>query len=142
MSVYADTSFLVSLYVLDVYCSRATARMKEALLPILVTPLGRLELLNALSLRLFRKELTLSQTETGRSLFEADVTEGIFILRSLPAAVYERAAAMSRRHTPKLGTRTLDVLHVASAVMLNAHTFYTFDRRQRTLAKREALIVP
>ena len=116
--------------------------MKEALLPILVTPLGRLELLNALSLRLFRKELTLSQTETGRSLFEADVTEGIFILRSLPAAVYERAAAMSRRHTPKLGTRTLDVLHVASAVMLNAHTFYTFDRRQRTLAKREALMVP
>lgn len=57
MTAYADTSFLVSLYVLDANSALAAARMEQAKLPILLTPLGELELTNAISLRLFRREL-------------------------------------------------------------------------------------
>jgi hypothetical protein len=49
---------------------------------------------------------------------------------------------MARRRTPQLGTRTLDVLHVASAVKLQAEMFYTFNRNQEKLARAEGLLVP
>jgi predicted nucleic acid-binding protein len=39
-------------------------------------------------------------------------------------------------------TRSLDVLHVASALVLHAETFYTFDEKQRKLAKAEGLLAP
>jgi hypothetical protein len=40
-----------------------------------------------------------------------------------------------------LGTRTLDVLHVASALVLGATYFYKFDRNQGKLAAAEGLRV-
>jgi predicted nucleic acid-binding protein len=42
---------------------------------------------------------------------------------------------LSDRHTPRLGTRSLDVLHVATAVTLGMKQFVTYDERQRALAK-------
>lgn len=116
--------------------------MKRTSPPVLLTTLGELEMLNALSLRLFRKEFTGEEIEQAHRAFAKDVSTGVFHRISVPAAAYERASLMARRHTPELGTRTQDVLHVASALTLNATTFYTFDRNQRILAKREGLIVP
>ena len=141
MSVYADTSFIFSLYVLDANSGPAAARMADVSLPILISSLGELEFLNALYLRLFRKELGPAQVETARGMFEEDIHQGIFQLSSLTSLVFGRAALIAQRQTPKLGTRTLDVLHVASALILNASTFYTFDRSQRALAKHEGLTV-
>lgn len=40
----------------------------------------------------------------------------------------------SRTHTPVLGCRTLDVLHVATAIELGLRDFVTFDTRQTRLA--------
>jgi hypothetical protein len=48
---------------------------------------------------------------------------------------------MVRRRTPQLGTRTLDVLHVASAQKLQPDVFCTFDRNQEKLARAEGLLV-
>lgn len=142
MSAYADTSFLVSLYVLDANSARAAAQMKHAKVPILLTPFGELELTNAILLRLFRRELLPSKVKAAQALLRKDIEDGIFLLRPLAGAVYERAKQIARRRTPRLGTRTLDVLHVASAVVLQAETFYTFDRSQGKLAKAEGLTVP
>jgi len=44
-------------------------------------------------------------------------------------------------HTAALGTRTLDVLHVASAVTLEATHFVSYDRRQVALATAAGLRV-
>jgi predicted nucleic acid-binding protein len=41
----------------------------------------------------------------------------------------------------KVGTRTLDTLHVASALELRATEFWTFDDRQAKLAKAVGLKV-
>ena len=142
MSAYCDTSFLVSLYVLDANSAPAAAQMKKAKLPILLTAFGELELTNAISLRVFRKELPPSLAKAARALIRKDIADGIFLLSPINGAVYERAKQIARRRTRRLGTRTLDVLHVASALVLQADTFYTFDRRQRRLAKSEGLTVP
>ncbi len=142
MSAYADTSFLVSLYVLDANSVQAATQMKQAKLPILLTPFGELELTNAISLRLFRKELLPSRVKAAYTLLRKDIEGGLFLLKPLSAAIYERAKQIARRRTPHLGTRTLDVLHVASALVLQADTFYTFDRSQGRLARVEGLTLP
>ena len=42
-------------------------------------------------------------------------------------------------HTPKLGTRSLGVLHVACARELRSRYFLTFDERQQQLAAAAGL---
>ncbi len=142
MRAYADTSFLVSLYVLDVNSASAAAQFKRAELPVLLTPFGELELTNAILLRLFRRELLPSKVKAAHALVRKDIEDGVLLLTPLASAVYGRAKQIARRRTPQLGTRTLDVLHVASALVLQADTFYTFDRSQGKLAESEGLIVP
>ena len=142
MNSYADTSFLVSLYVLDANSALAATHMKQAKLPILLTSFGELELTNALSLRLFRRELRPSKVKAARALIRKDLSDGVLLLKPLPEGVFDRAMQMARGRTPQLGTRTLDLLHVASALKLQADTFYTFDRNQEKLARAEGLILP
>lgn len=141
MSSYVDTSFLVSLYVLDANSARAAAQMKRVKLPVLLTPLGELELTNAILLRLFRKEMVASRAKSAQALVRADIESGILSLRPLPAGTFERAKHISRQWSSSLGTRTLDILHVASAMMLRAEAFYTFDRVQGKLARAVELKV-
>ena len=141
MSAYADTSFLASLYVLDASSALAAGRMKRAKLRLLITPFGELELTNAVALRLFRKELSASQVKAAYALIRKDLEDGVLRVNALPASAFERAKQIARRQTPRLGTRTLDVLHVASARALQADTFYTFDTRQAKLAAAEGLLV-
>jgi predicted nucleic acid-binding protein len=53
-----------------------------------------------------------------------------------------RAATKSIQRTAKSGHRTLDVLHVATAVHLGAKEFLSFDIRQKKLARHAGLKVP
>ena len=142
MSAYADTSFLVSLYVLDGNSARAAARLKPALQPILLTPLNEVELTNAFYLRLFRREVNPATIRAAQSLFQEDLENGIFEVRPLSLAVFERAKRLAEKHTERLGTRTLDVLHVAAALVSRADAFLTFDANQGRLAKAEGFVVP
>lgn len=141
MIVYADTSFLVSLYVLDANSGPASGQMKRVQLPMLLSSLCELELLNAIRLRQFRREITASNAAAASTLFTKDVEAGIFKVVALSAATFDVAKRLARQHTPQFGTRTLDVLHVASALVLKAHTFLTFDRSQANLAKALHLAV-
>jgi predicted nucleic acid-binding protein len=142
LSAYADTSFLVSLYVLDGNSALAAAQMKRAALPVSLNPLGEVEITNSFELRLFRKELGQAQVKAARNLFRQDMANGIVVLRPLPPTAFDVAKRLAEKHTRRLGTRFLDVLHVASALVLRAETFYTFDEKQRKLAKAEGLLVP
>lgn len=142
MSAYADTSFLVSLYTPDVNSPAAARFMKHAELPLAITPLGELELMNALQLRVFRKELSAGKVRAAAALFREDLAAGILAIRPLSAPVFERAKHLARTRTANLGTRTLDLLHVASAVVLQSDFFYSFDRHQLQSARAEGLTLP
>jgi len=142
VNAYADTSFLVSLYIQDVNSVPAAHLMSQAKLPVLMTSLGELELANALQLRRFRRELEAREIKAASAIFRKDLESGIFLLKTLSPAVFEAAKQLARRRTPSLGTRTLDILHVASALVFHTETFYTFDHNQRMLAKAEGLHTP
>ena len=55
--------------------------------------------------------------------------------------VHRLAEILSKRHTIAGGHRSLDVLHVATALHLGAREFLTFDANQRQLAAAEKLKV-
>ena len=139
MNIYADSSFLVSLYSLDSNSATAAEAMRSAPAHCSLTVFGELEVVNALQLRLFRKELSPSQVQSALKYFEDDIGAGILQLVSLPEQVFERALQMSRRSTSRLGTRTADLLHVAAALELRADYLYSFDQQQRKLAKAVGL---
>lgn len=139
MSTYADPSFVVSLYVLDANSAVAAERMKRARLPLLLSSFGELELINAISLRLFRGEIHTSAAKASLALVNSDLEAGIVMIRPLTPAVFERAKQLARKRTPRLGTRSLDILHVAAAIAFEADAFYTFDVRQAKLARAESL---
>ena len=142
MTSCVDSSFLFSLYVLDVNSTLASARMKRAVLPLLLTDVGKIEILNAVGLRLYRKELRPSEVKKVYGLFREDIQQGVVQIVPLPAAAYHQAEQIARTHTPLLGTRTLDVLQVAGALVLKADAFYTFDQKQATLAIAVGLTIP
>jgi predicted nucleic acid-binding protein len=115
--------------------------MERLTLPVLITPFGELELVNAVQLRLFRKEVRPAQARAAYRAFRADLRDGVLALRPLPEQVFTQARTLASRWTARLGARSLDIIHVASAIVLRADAFETFDDRQRKLAKAADLVV-
>jgi predicted nucleic acid-binding protein len=142
VNVYADTSFLVSLYTPDANSAEAFAQFSKGEDLFLWTPFGEAEFVNAIELRVFRKEITPAQADRSLAEFERDVDDGAFaVIQFVSASSYERAQLLSRRYTRQLGTRGMDVIHVAIALEEGADAFYTFDRLQAKLANRAGLAV-
>jgi predicted nucleic acid-binding protein len=55
------------------------------------------------------------------------------------ADVFRRAEELSKRFSSRSGSRTLDLLHVASSLLISCRDFLTFDDRQATVAKKAGL---
>ena len=135
MKVYIDTSFLISLYTPDANSATAAATMQSSKNIHLVSTFTELEAVNALELRVFRKEISAAQAKSSRRDLENDLSKSVFQLARLPEEAFPRAQQLSRRTTARLGTRTADLLHVAAAIELNAECLYSFDHQQRRLAR-------
>lgn len=135
MKIYADTSFLISLYTPDANSAAAAGTMRSSRGDRYITVLGELEVINAMGLRVFRKELTAQQAQSSLKDFESDLQSGLFQVLPLTDQAFEQARQLSRQTTARLGTRTADVLHVAAALELGVDFLYTFDKQQRKLAQ-------
>ena len=135
MSAYADTSFLASLYSPDAKSVEVSKLMQRVELPMLLSRFGELELENALQLRVFRKQALPHELREARAAIRADLRNGVLVMTPLPDGIYADCNSLASAWTAKLGTRTLDIIHVASALALKADRFYTFDERQAKLAR-------
>ena len=140
MIVYADTGFLISLYGQDANSAAAVA-VTHGKPVFILTPLGEAEFINGVELRVFRKQWTRQEARAALADFLHDQGTGVFQIESFSSEVWQTALTFSRRHTAKLGVRTLDLLHVAAVRVFRPDAFYTFDQRQRNLAKAERLCV-
>ena len=54
---------------------------------------------------------------------------------------FAEALELADRYSARLGTRSLDLMHVSAALLLKTETFLSFDERQRKAAKAEGLKV-
>ena len=134
-TTYADPSALLKLYVHQPESPRMSAWRARSKGALPVTHHGRMELVNGICLAAFRGYLTAEAVSDALASFEEDFQEGRYIQADLLwRSALKRAADLSRGHTPALGCRSLDVLHVACALELGLKAFLTFDRRQQRLA--------
>ena len=141
MKTYADTSYLFSLYATDANSIRADAWRQANPAPLPFTALHRLELRNALSLALFQQRLNLAEIQAAWQEVENDCAAGLLVGRGgLWHRVLVDAETYALNHTPVVGCRTLDVLHVATAQLIGTPEFCTFDTRQLSLASRVGLV--
>lgn len=142
MSVYFDSAVLVKAYCLEATTPQALTLIRGATPPIAFTPLHSLEIRNALRLKRHRKELTASQLRGSLQALRDDIDRGFLQAPDLDLhAVYARAELLSQAYSVATASRSLDILHVAAALILGAERFVSFDRRQRSLASRSGLKV-
>ena len=142
MSHYADTGFITSLF-LQESTSAAAWKVAEGLdSPLPLIPLAELEFRNSLNLAIVRGRINTAERDRLWRQFEAQISAGFFMKTTVPSMeLYAMAQELSDRHTLKLATRSLDLLHVAAAKLLEARQFFSFDERQRKAATTEGLKV-
>jgi predicted nucleic acid-binding protein len=136
----ADTSFLFSLYVEDAHSAMARRFMIKLGQPVMLTPFNEFEFAQALRLGLHRKLLVPSDVAMAEASFERDRSEGFLLDSTLPiVAVLQRARGLATKHTALTGCRSMDLLHVASALEEKATHLLSFDSAQKKLAQAEGL---
>lgn len=133
--IYVDPSALARLYIHE-DGSREMAQWRGKVSGSLsVTHHGHTEIINAICRTAFLGHLDETGLEQALEDFKADFEDGrLHQADILWRAALDLSAELSEEHTPKLGTRSLDVLHVACALELKARYFLTFDVRQQKLA--------
>jgi predicted nucleic acid-binding protein len=140
MQEYADTSFLVSLYVFDTNSAAANAYAQTWKRPPLLpfTPVSAFELNNTLR-RILRTKADLA---VAAKRIRSDVAAGIYV--SVPLQGYrliDEADSISRAVATKHRARALDVMHLANARINGARALLSFDQGQRAAAQELGLRV-
>lgn len=149
MKSYPDTSFLCALYRLQANSGEAAASFAAMPGPLEVTTLLLYEFRQAVrfQIRLHRHDAAkgYSKAEGTRMLLDlkADLVSGDVITIPAPwAQVHLAAERLSELYTEASGHRSMDMLHVATAIELGVKKFLTFDANQKKLAEAEGLVAP
>jgi len=139
-ATYVDPSALLKLYIHQRESAAMNAWRARGRGALALTHHGRAEIVNGICLAAFRADIGADARNDALASFDEDFAEGRYVQADLLwRATLDRAGELSRKHTPTLGCRSLDVLHVASALELGLRYFLTFDLRQRRLAEAVGL---
>jgi len=152
LRTYADSSFIVRLLSGEVGSEQVISEYRRIERPaIFFLPLHALEVRNAILQRAFVQRQVQSLSERKRAAHNRDAALArlaVYLARralvevsteSEPAFMF--AHELSMKHTERIGSRTIDILHVANAIALKAEQFLTTDSRQAELARAEGLKV-
>jgi len=137
---YADTGVLVKGYVLE-SDSEAAINILESLGDhLLYSHLHSIEIPNAIRLKRFRGEITKAQEIAANRAFLSDIESGVLTPCDYDLGeVFLLAERLSAKHSAIIGSRSLDLLHVAAALEAGATHFASLDTRQRKVASLNGL---
>ena len=139
---YFDSAVILKIYVPEVDSVAAVKLVQQERYPLILTSLHELEIKNAVRLKHGRGELSSDQLARVLGRFESDIEQLRLLRRPVDwPEVFAQAEYLSAAQASECLTRSLDILHVACALAVGADRFYSFDRRQRTLAARTGLRV-
>ena len=151
MTAYCDSNLLVRVYAELPESERALAQLQQLRLggakPVPITWLHQIELANAFEQLVFLARsgqgvrMSTQQAAVALASFNEDLSAGNgFVADRLGALELVREARqLSLRHTARLGFRSYDVIHVASALLLECDAFWSFDAKANKLAALEGL---
>jgi predicted nucleic acid-binding protein len=149
MIAYPDTSFLYAFYLKQSNSPVAAAIAETFREPLHLTELLRYEFRQSLRFQAWRRAansregIALPDAQRALNQLEMDLNNGVAVM--VPCSVsdlLDRADQLSAKYTIKGGHRSMDILHVATALVLDAKEFLTFDSNQRRLAQKEGIAVP
>jgi predicted nucleic acid-binding protein len=135
VTTYIDTALFVKAFVRETDSAAAIALLDAVGEPFAYSHLHEIEIPNAIRLKRFRGEITKAQETAALRVFRADVDAGRFARIDYDlGAVFIRAERLSARFSGELGTRSLDLWHVAAALEAGCIAFASYDARQRRAA--------
>ena len=141
MTTYVDSSVLVAVYVPERF-SKAARQAVRALPQMPFTQLHELEIHNAFELLVGRRLITREECRAIQAQLDGDLESQRLARVPLDLdSVFTNARDLSRAHTNRYLTRSLDLLHVAAAQVLKCSTFVSADDRQLAAAKAAGLKV-
>jgi predicted nucleic acid-binding protein len=146
---YPDTSFLCALYRQQDNSQRALDYRRSMPGPLTVTPLLLWEFRQSARFQAFRHSknpdvgYTSREAEKMISDLKDDLRAGAVICIELDfTSLLFTGEQISKARTFAGGHRSFDLLHVATAVELDAKNFLSFDANQTRLAAAEGLGTP
>jgi predicted nucleic acid-binding protein len=149
MTAYPDTSFLCCLYRKQAFSAGALAYRKAMSHMLQVTELLHFEFIQAIELQVFlhardrSKGYSHADAQAISDRWNHHLSDGsVKIVGCDMDAVIRHAQQITLGHTATGGHRSLDVLHVATAIHLGAKEFLSFDQRQIALARSLGLGTP
>ena len=149
MIAYPDTSFLCSLYREQIFSEKARQHRAVMAEPLHATVLLEFEFMQAIQLQLFlhsndrTKGYGKREADGMIAMWEAQIAnQQVRLVPCDTDEVIRYALKLSRSHTAEGGHRSLDLLHLATAVHLGAKEFLSFDDRQVKLARKLGLAAP
>ncbi len=142
MNAYIDTALFVKSFVLEADSPQVIRLLETLGEPFAYSHLHELEIPNAIRLKRFRGEVTKAQETAAIRAFHADVDAGRFERLDYDLAdVFISAEKLSAKHSADIGSRSLDLWHIAAALAAGCDTFASHDARQRRVAQLAGLNV-
>jgi predicted nucleic acid-binding protein len=144
MQAYADSSFIVSLYLPEPERTKlAIAYMERHREALPFTPQHRLEVRNAIRLMVWSKRITATDRARAFREIDDDIAAELFLLHTPFNYIeaFRRAEKIGSAHNETIGSRSADLFHVATAIELGFKQFLTFDGKQRDIASAAGLKV-
>jgi len=142
MNGYYDTGLLLKLYTAEAESPAVQAFVHHREQALQITDLHHAECVSAFRLKQFRGECTVSEATRAIKLLDDDLQAGVLRMVAVEwNQVWQECRALAEAHAAQTGCRTLDSLHVASALVLGAREFITSDQRQKALASKAGLTV-
>ena len=148
MNAYPDTSFLCALYVAQDTSARAAAHYRQMTEPLHVTALLLYEFRQSARCQTWlhaqdpRKGYAQAVATKALADLQDDLANGVTVIVPVDwPDVHAIAERLSAQYTGRGGHRAFDLLHVATALHLNARQFLTFDTNQRRVAEAAGLKV-
>ncbi len=143
MKAYADSSFIVALYLQQQSSPIAAAFMRQHGAPLPFNPWHRLEVRNAIRMAVFRQVIDSHQGKTQLKQVDADLRKQALIAHMAIdwVSTLRQAEKLGAAHNESIGCRSADLFHIATAVGWRADHFLTFDERQKRMAKAVGLAV-
>ncbi len=148
MIAYPDTSFLCALYRRQDNSPAAAAHFKAMPEALHVSSLLLFEFRQSLRFQVWlhaqnpHKGFPQAECDQALADLQSDLDSGVTMI--VPADwsdVHHLAEKLSASHASTLGQRAFDLLHIATALHLEAKQFLSFDTRQRKAAVSEGLKV-
>ena len=142
---FFDTSALAKLYHPELGTEAVTAIVQSTHRTLIVSQLVEVEMASVAAIKVRRGEMSVAQADAMLRQITVNVALGDLLVERIDDQIYASAAHLLTLHARQHSLRTLDALHLASAIrrgnLISLDFFVTADRALAVVAELEGLAV-